>query len=176
MYHPVFNLSPTLNALGSAKAPTAVGCTFFAQWEPSLHLQLPEDHVRLLDQQDSVVKYLIPSAKNVLHPTLTLRNSNQGNIFLLREALERDGTIGISAVIDWQHIFASLSHIPHTAGRRKFFEEKMFAQEEEDDMTWTEMEDAREEITRAVGVSSDGWVPNENYKRVIGVNEMAHMA
>ncbi|KAF9472700.1 hypothetical protein BDN70DRAFT_442444 [Pholiota conissans] len=43
-------------------------------------------------------------------------------------------------------------------------------------MAWTEVEDAWEEITRAVGVNSDGWVPNEDYERVVGVNETAHMA
>ncbi|EFI26861.1 protein kinase subdomain-containing protein PKL/CAK/Fmp29 [Coprinopsis cinerea okayama7 len=47
--------------------------------------------------------YLIPKDKSFHRPVLTLRYSHQNNIFLSREALERDGTIQISAVIDWQH-------------------------------------------------------------------------
>ncbi|KAF9470848.1 hypothetical protein BDN70DRAFT_926341 [Pholiota conissans] len=73
-------------------------------------------------------------------------------------------------------LWSKILELDRGSCRRKFFEEKIFAQEEEDDMTWTEMEDAREEITRAVGVNSDGWVPNKDYERVVGVNEMAHMA
>ncbi|KAF8894381.1 hypothetical protein CPB84DRAFT_1782912 [Gymnopilus junonius] len=84
-------------------APAADGRTFVAPWEPPSHLQIPQDHLRLLDQYDSVAKYFIPSDERHLRPTLTLRDSNQGNIFLSREALEHDGTIEISAVIDWQH-------------------------------------------------------------------------
>ncbi|KAF7767888.1 hypothetical protein Agabi119p4_7131 [Agaricus bisporus var. burnettii] len=79
------------------------GRTFVAPWEAPPHLQIPKDHLRLLDQYDSVAKYFIPPDERLHRPTFTLRDSNQGNIFLSREALERDGTIEISAVIDWQH-------------------------------------------------------------------------
>ncbi|KAJ2914044.1 hypothetical protein MD484_g6366, partial [Candolleomyces efflorescens] len=86
-----------------ANAPAVDGRTFIAPWEPPLALQIPQDHFRLLDQYDSVAKYFIPSDERLLRPTFTLRDSNQGNIFLSREALDRDGTIEITAVIDWQH-------------------------------------------------------------------------
>ncbi|KAF8992087.1 hypothetical protein BDQ17DRAFT_1546624 [Cyathus striatus] len=64
-----------------AKAPTR---KFVAPWEPHSHLQVPQDHLHLLS-------------------ILTLRDSNQGSIFLSREAFESDVTVEISAVIDWQH-------------------------------------------------------------------------
>ena len=64
---------------------------------------MPQDHLHLLDQYDSIAKYFISPDERLLRPTLTLHDSNQSNIFLSREALERDGTIEISAVIDWQH-------------------------------------------------------------------------
>lgn len=83
--------------------PAAGGRSFVAPWEPPSHLQIPQNHLRLLDQYDSIAKYFIPSDERLHRPTFTLRDSNQGNIFLSREALERDGTIEISAVIDWQH-------------------------------------------------------------------------
>ncbi|EDR13224.1 uncharacterized protein LACBIDRAFT_292455 [Laccaria bicolor S238N-H82] len=86
-----------------ANPPAAGGRSFVAPWEPPSHLQIPQNHLRLLDQYDSIAKYFIPSDERLHRPTFTLRDSNQGNIFLSREALERDGTIEISAVIDWQH-------------------------------------------------------------------------
>ncbi|KAH6912783.1 hypothetical protein BKA70DRAFT_1370267 [Coprinopsis sp. MPI-PUGE-AT-0042] len=104
-----------------AKPPTTGGRTFVAPWEPPPHLQIPKDHLRLLDQYDSVAKYFIPSDKRLRRPTLTLRDSNQGNIFLSREALDRDGTIEISAVIDWQH--ATVLPLYLTAFIPRFIEE-----------------------------------------------------
>ncbi|KAF8999535.1 hypothetical protein BDQ17DRAFT_1360896 [Cyathus striatus] len=53
---------------------------------------------------DKVATYFISDGDDRgLRPSLTLRDSNQGNIFLSREAFERDGTMEISAIIDWQH-------------------------------------------------------------------------
>lgn len=72
-------------------------------WEAPPHLQVPQVHIHLLDQYDSIANYFIPSDERLLRPAPTLRDSNQGNIFLSSEALERDGTVEISRIIDWQH-------------------------------------------------------------------------
>ncbi|KAG2005570.1 protein kinase subdomain-containing protein PKL/CAK/Fmp29 [Coprinopsis cinerea AmutBmut pab1-1] len=77
--------------------------TYRAPWELPPHLQIPSNHIRLLDQYDDIVPYLIAEDTSFHRPVLTLRDSHQNNIFLSHEALERDGTIQISAVIDWQH-------------------------------------------------------------------------
>lgn len=66
---------------------------FVAPWEPPVHLQVPEDHVRMLDMYDHIAGQFIPPDERSLRPTLTLRDSNMGNIFLSRTSLERDGTI-----------------------------------------------------------------------------------
>ncbi|PSR74469.1 hypothetical protein PHLCEN_2v9816 [Hermanssonia centrifuga] len=115
-----------------ANPPATDGRTFIAPWEPPSRLQLPQGHLRLLDQYDSVAKYFIPSDERLVRPTLTLRDSNQGNIFLSREALERDGTIEISAVIDWQHTAVLPLYL--TALIPRFIEqaEPAFAQAEEE--------------------------------------------
>ncbi|KAF8992073.1 hypothetical protein BDQ17DRAFT_1254288, partial [Cyathus striatus] len=83
-----------------AKAPTR---KFDAPWDPPSHLQVPQDHIRLLNMYDEVASYFIPKDERLLRPSLTLCDSNQTNIFLSREAYERDGTMEISAVIDWQN-------------------------------------------------------------------------
>ncbi|KAF5336381.1 hypothetical protein D9611_006553 [Ephemerocybe angulata] len=85
---------------GDAPTPTK----FTAPWDPPAHLRIPEDHIALLDTYDKVAKYFIPDAdERYIRPCMTLLDSNPCNIFLSREAFERDGTVEISAVIDWQH-------------------------------------------------------------------------
>lgn len=98
-----------IRQIARSSTPTYRG--FVAPWEPPPHLQILQDHLCLLDQYDSLAEYFIPSDERLLRPTLALRDSNQGSIFLSREALERDGTIENSAVIDWQHV-AVLTCIP----------------------------------------------------------------
>ncbi|KAF9480667.1 hypothetical protein BDN70DRAFT_920410 [Pholiota conissans] len=253
-----------------AKAPSTDNRTFVAPWEPPLHLQIPQEHLHLLDQYDSVAKYLIPCDKQLHRPTLTLRDSNQGNIFLSREALERDGTIELSAVIDWQHtavlplyltsfiprfiqeagpapgqaeeifmkekaylrkayhalyhdtgydvvwasalLFEDVSITQQLPSAAQFcwhggyvklkqllqrvaaewedlvglgipcplgpepFSKEVVAQAEEDDILWTEMETAREDVARAVGVEDDGWVCNDDYEKAVEANETQHVA
>ncbi|KAF6752779.1 hypothetical protein DFP72DRAFT_903590 [Ephemerocybe angulata] len=83
-----------------AKAPAP---KFVAPWVPPPHLQIPEDHIALLNAYDKIAKYFIPRDERLNRPCFTLHDSNPGNIFLSREAFERDGTVEISAVIDWQH-------------------------------------------------------------------------
>ncbi|KAF8985824.1 hypothetical protein BDQ17DRAFT_1493622 [Cyathus striatus] len=70
-----------------AKSPT---CKFIAPWEPPSHLQVPQEHIHLLNMYDNVAN-------------LTLHDSNQSNIFLSCEAFEHNGTVEISAVINWQN-------------------------------------------------------------------------
>lgn len=76
---------------------------YAAPWEPPAHLKNPSDHIRLLDMYDKVAHYFIPGDRDFLRPTLTLLDSNAGNIFISKEALDCDGSVEISAVIDWQH-------------------------------------------------------------------------
>ncbi|KAF5314284.1 hypothetical protein D9619_011847 [Psilocybe cf. subviscida] len=83
-----------------ARAPSR---KYVAPWEPPVHLKDPADHIRLLDLYDMVASYFIPADADFLRPTLRLLDSNSGNIFLSKDALDRDGSIEISAVIDWQH-------------------------------------------------------------------------
>ncbi|KAF8991797.1 hypothetical protein BDQ17DRAFT_1392929 [Cyathus striatus] len=66
------------------------GLYFITPWEPHSHLKVPQEHIHLLNMYDNVTNF-------------TLHDSNQGNIFLSHEAFERDGTVEISAVIDWQN-------------------------------------------------------------------------
>lgn len=195
---------------------------------------------------------------------MTLFDSNQGNIFISRSALERDGTIQITSVIDWQHTAVLplylTAHIPRfieqaepapeqsedvlqkeKAYLRKAYHalyqetgldvvwasslsfggkfpmaqqmpaaaqfcwhggyvklkrllisvaeewnivgpgipcplppellsKEVAAQAELDEAAWSEMESARDEITRAVGVEDDGWVSNENYEKAVKAN------
>lgn len=79
---------------------------FVAPWELSAHLQIPEEHLRLLDMYDSVAQHFIPLDSRFLRPTMAHLNSTQSNIFLSQKALSRDGSIEISAVIDWQYTSA----------------------------------------------------------------------
>ncbi|KAF5319561.1 hypothetical protein D9619_008841 [Psilocybe cf. subviscida] len=76
---------------------------YVAPWELPGHLQIPEEHLRLLDLYDKIAKYFIPTDERLLRPSMTLLDSNPYNIFLSREALLHDGSIEITAVIDWQH-------------------------------------------------------------------------
>jgi hypothetical protein len=50
------------------------------------HLKNPADHTRLLDMYDKVANYFAPEDGDFLRPTLTLLDSNAGNIFLARDA------------------------------------------------------------------------------------------
>ncbi|KAF5319397.1 hypothetical protein D9619_008868 [Psilocybe cf. subviscida] len=77
--------------------------SYVAPWEVPAHLQNPEEHLRLLSLYDKVAPHLIPPDARLLRPTMTLIDSNANNIFLARDAFLRDGTIELSAVIDWQH-------------------------------------------------------------------------
>ncbi|PPR04741.1 hypothetical protein CVT24_006899 [Panaeolus cyanescens] len=75
---------------------------YVAPWERPTHLQIPEDHIHLLNLYDKVAQYFIPSDERLLRPTMTLRDSHMYNIFISEEALAR-GDIEITSVIDWQH-------------------------------------------------------------------------
>ncbi|KAF9472691.1 hypothetical protein BDN70DRAFT_900340 [Pholiota conissans] len=138
--------------------------------------------LNLIAGPDSVAKYLIPSDKSVLHPNLTLRNSNQGNIFLSREVLK-----AMEPSKFWQSLIGNIflplyltSIIPRVIGEvepapeqaEEFFSEKKYLRRRRR-MTWygwRRKMRGRKSQELLVGVNSDGQVTKEDYERV-GVNE-----
>lgn len=68
---------------------------------------------------------------------------------------------------EWEQIVGS--GVPCPLGQPLSSEE--VSRVEENERRWMEMEYAREEIARSVGVEDDGWVSNEDYERAVRVNE-----
>jgi len=50
------------------------------------------------------------------------------------------------------------------------------AQALEDERMWTDAENAKESIGRAIGVESDGCVENEEYEKAVSANEELYLA
>ncbi|KAG2016480.1 protein kinase subdomain-containing protein PKL/CAK/Fmp29 [Coprinopsis cinerea AmutBmut pab1-1] len=107
-----------------AKPPPSTGRTYRAPWEAPPHLQIPEEHIHLLNLYDNIVAHLIPTDKRYHRPSLTLRDSHHTNIFLSKDALDRDGSIQISSIIDWQHTAVLPLYL--TAFAPQFIQQRLF--------------------------------------------------